>query len=300
MTLNLNTIRKKIEHLDYKICYYLSKCEFFENDNVIINENIIQNEIEKYKNCNKYFEEKEIIYEVLTNLFSIINTNNKIFLKLTKYISKRILIGFYVAICKYKLELPNLFNKSKSEIFNIITKPDIELIVLKRIKNNLIQLNVGHFYNEVSVLYKDYIIHYNKILQSSFIDYKNKIHKIQFKNNILNNLSNICSRYKKKIIITESNIYQLYSNQINENIFDVLVLENGEQIKSQKYVDKIINYLSNKKFHRDDIVIALGGGVIGDLVGYSSSIYMRGINFMQIPTSLLAMVDSSIGGKNRY
>lgn len=75
------------------------------------------------------------------------------------------------------------------------------------------------------------------------------------------------------------------------------VIKDGEKSKSQKIVDEIIRFLSKHQAHRDTVIIAMGGGVIGDVVGYCASIYMRGISYIQIPTSLIAQIDSSIGGK---
>ena len=62
-------------------------------------------------------------------------------------------------------------------------------------------------------------------------------------------------------------------------------------------VDRYLNILLKKNFNRSDLVIAVGGGITGDIVGFVSSIYKRGINFINLPTTLLAQVDSAIGGK---
>ena len=78
---------------------------------------------------------------------------------------------------------------------------------------------------------------------------------------------------------------------------DVLRLPAGEATKSWPYLTQSVEWLLEKKIERQDVVIALGGGVIGDLVGFASAILRRGIRFVQIPTSLLAQVDSSVGGK---
>ena len=75
------------------------------------------------------------------------------------------------------------------------------------------------------------------------------------------------------------------------------VLPHGEPTKSFQSLPKIYEALINAKLTRSDLLIALGGGVIGDLAGFAASSYLRGIKFVQIPTSLLAQVDSSVGGK---
>ena len=76
-----------------------------------------------------------------------------------------------------------------------------------------------------------------------------------------------------------------------------LVLPSGEGTKSWKYVIQVVEWMLEQKVERNDLVVALGGGVIGDLVGFAAAILRRGVQFVQIPTSLLAQVDSSIGGK---
>ena len=78
---------------------------------------------------------------------------------------------------------------------------------------------------------------------------------------------------------------------------DVLRLPAGEMTKSWPYLTQCVEWLLDKKVERQDVVIALGGGVMGDLVGFAAAILRRGIRFVQIPTSLLAQVDSSVGGK---
>ena len=78
---------------------------------------------------------------------------------------------------------------------------------------------------------------------------------------------------------------------------DVLKLPAGEATKSWPYLTQSVDWLLDQNIERQDVVIALGGGVIGDLVGFTAAILRRGIRFVQIPTSLLAQVDSSVGGK---
>lgn len=81
---------------------------------------------------------------------------------------------------------------------------------------------------------------------------------------------------------------------------DVLItfeIPPGESSKSRETVGAIHDWLAKKKCARDTIIIALGGGVVGDTVGFAAATYMRGIDFVQVPTTLLSMVDSSIGGK---
>lgn len=108
---------------------------------------------------------------------------------------------------------------------------------------------------------------------------------------------------KKCLIVTDSNVGPIYSEKVSKAVsenFDTVLCHEitaGEQSKNMNTVLDIMKVLTENKFGRKDILIALGGGVIGDITGFAASIYMRGIDFIQIPTSLLAMVDSSIGGK---
>ena len=105
----------------------------------------------------------------------------------------------------------------------------------------------------------------------------------------------------KIAVITDKNVEKLYLSQIGDifNDYSVFnyVVNGGEESKSITCFYEILEFLAENGFKRNDTVIALGGGVIGDLAGFTASTYMRGINLIMIPTSLLAMVDSSVGGK---
>ena len=103
------------------------------------------------------------------------------------------------------------------------------------------------------------------------------------------------------IVITNSTIAPLYLDKVLNNLnsfkVETLILPDGEQFKTLDYVTQIFDKLLNCKFSRNATLIALGGGVIGDMGGFSAACYQRGIAFLQIPTTLLAQVDSSVGGK---
>ena len=77
----------------------------------------------------------------------------------------------------------------------------------------------------------------------------------------------------------------------------IITVPDGEEYKNQESIDRILESLFNHRFNRKSLLIAFGGGVIGDMTGYASSIYQRGIDFIQIPTTLLSQVDASVGGK---
>jgi len=77
----------------------------------------------------------------------------------------------------------------------------------------------------------------------------------------------------------------------------IITVPDGEEYKNQESIDTILESLFNHRFNRKSLLIAFGGGVIGDMTGYASSIYQRGIDFIQVPTTLLSQVDASVGGK---
>lgn len=98
------------------------------------------------------------------------------------------------------------------------------------------------------------------------------------------------------IIITDENVYNAHTKRFKN--WNCIVLKPGEEYKTQSTVDEIIDQLIDMEADRKTTLVGVGGGVITDLTGYVASVYMRGISFGFIPTSLLAMVDASIGGKN--
>lgn len=108
---------------------------------------------------------------------------------------------------------------------------------------------------------------------------------------------------QKVAIITDSNVVGLYGEQVKEQLLlegfeaDLFVVPAGEASKSLSQATLLYDQLAEAGYTRSDGIIALGGGVIGDLAGFVASTYMRGLHFLQIPTTLLAQVDSSIGGK---
>lgn len=103
------------------------------------------------------------------------------------------------------------------------------------------------------------------------------------------------------LIVSNNIVAPLYIDNLNESltgkVVHQIVIQDGEVNKSQGSLFKILDYLINNNFRRNDTLIALGGGVIGDLAGFAAASYQRGMNLVQLPTSLLAQVDSSVGGK---
>ena len=110
-------------------------------------------------------------------------------------------------------------------------------------------------------------------------------------------------RAKKAIVITDTNVDGLYSKIVVDSLEKAgfstykFVFDAGEKSKNiNTYLD-IISFLAKNTISRKDVLIALGGGVVGDLVGFVASTYLRGIDFVQIPTTLLSIIDASVGGK---
>ncbi|ACM37928.1 MULTISPECIES: 3-dehydroquinate synthase [Rhizobium/Agrobacterium group] len=108
---------------------------------------------------------------------------------------------------------------------------------------------------------------------------------------------------RKAAIITDENVGALYHGALMDSLeadgFEAvsLTLPAGEKTKSFEHLTKVCDVLLEARIERNDVVIALGGGVIGDLTGFAAGIVRRGVRFVQIPTSLLSQVDSSVGGK---
>ena len=106
------------------------------------------------------------------------------------------------------------------------------------------------------------------------------------------------------VVITDKNVAQHYLSVITNSLSragincDAIILPTGAQTKNFKTLENLLSQLFNLKIERNTTLLALGGGVIGDLTGFTAAISLRGIDFIQIPTTLLAQVDSSVGGKS--
>lgn len=140
------------------------------------------------------------------------------------------------------------------------------------------------------------MVHYDNVpiypiyIKDSFNDLKNILNDEIYSN-------------RRFMILTDTNVSKHYLEEIKKITNDItkevysFIIKAGEESKTLDTVSNCYEELIINKFDRNDILIALGGGVVGDLTGFIASTYLRGIKFIQIPTSLLAMVDSSIGGK---
>ncbi|MGA0976291.1 MAG: 3-dehydroquinate synthase [Methylophilaceae bacterium] len=106
---------------------------------------------------------------------------------------------------------------------------------------------------------------------------------------------------KAVCIVSNTTVSKLYLSELKKSLNDYrvieVILEDGEQFKNADSLNQIYTVLLDNKFNRDSTIIALGGGVVGDIAGFAAASFMRGIPFIQIPTTLLSQVDSSVGGK---
>lgn len=134
---------------------------------------------------------------------------------------------------------------------------------------------------------------------------KDNSYPIYIKKGILNNVDKYIKNIyqgNKIMIISDDQVYSYYGERLTnvlkkEYVVDHVIVPHGEQSKRFDILPSLYKSLLEFKLTRTDLIIALGGGVIGDLVGFVASTYLRGVKLVQIPTSLLAQVDSSVGGK---
>jgi len=133
------------------------------------------------------------------------------------------------------------------------------------------------------------------------LDLQERSYDIFIGRNALNNLSEFLSHknYSKIFVITDTNVAKLHLPKLQTILpnCETIILDAGEQTKSFSYLEKTCEEILAKGVDRKALIVAFGGGVIGDLSGFIASILLRGIDFIQVPTTLLACVDSSVGGK---
>ena len=141
----------------------------------------------------------------------------------------------------------------------------------------------------------------NIAIDTSYNNFTESVYEFNKKN--IEDLSkiNINEIYDEVLIISDSNVYKhqldTFINSIKVKMVYEYIVPAGEDSKSLSVYEEIIKYCIKINISRKSLIIALGGGVVGDLAGFIASTYMRGIDVCQIPTSLLAQVDSSVGGK---
>ena len=113
----------------------------------------------------------------------------------------------------------------------------------------------------------------------------------------------VCPKSSLAAVISDDNVAPIYMERLTRSLetagFSVIsfVFPHGENSKNAGTYVEILNFLAENRVTRADLLVALGGGVVGDITGFAAATYLRGVKFVQVPTSLLAMVDSSVGGK---
>ncbi|MGB9680229.1 MAG: 3-dehydroquinate synthase [Thermoanaerobacteraceae bacterium] len=143
-------------------------------------------------------------------------------------------------------------------------------------------------------------------MDSVIVDLKERSYPIYLDYEGLDEVGNLIKKHlksRKTFVITDSNVYALYFEKIKKSLInngiDVTfkIIPAGEMSKNIKTAEMLLESAYDSGLLRDSSIIALGGGVVGDIAGFIAATYMRGISFIQIPTTLLAQVDSSVGGK---
>ena len=138
------------------------------------------------------------------------------------------------------------------------------------------------------------------------VDLEERSYPIYIESGCLNKIGEYLTKHyqgERTAVITDSIVKNYYSAVVEKSIkdsgFDVELIEMppGEKFKTLSVVESIYDRLLKKNFSRDSIIISLGGGVVGDLAGFVAATYLRGVKFIQIPTTLIAQTDSSVGGK---
>ena len=123
---------------------------------------------------------------------------------------------------------------------------------------------------------------------------------------LLDRAGELCAKHIgvcRVCVVTDDTVHALYFDRLSRTLLDAgyevypFVIPHGEGSKSTDSLVALLEFCAEHRLTRSDALVALGGGVVGDLCGFAAAIYLRGVRFVQIPTTLLAMVDSSVGGK---
>ncbi len=146
----------------------------------------------------------------------------------------------------------------------------------------------------------------NKSIESVTVELAERRYEIHVGAGLISNAGQYIApilKHPRTIIVTDENVAQHWLSPLQQSLSDhgvssdSIIMPPGEKTKDFAHLEILVNKLLSSHIERDTIIIALGGGVIGDLTGMAAAITLRGIDFIQIPTSLLAQVDSSVGGK---
>lgn len=131
------------------------------------------------------------------------------------------------------------------------------------------------------------------------VNIPNSEYGIVIERGVLSKTEKLLDLNRKILVVTDDNIPPVYAETVKKQCRDgiVKVIKSGEESKNLDTFRELLTVMLENNFTRKDAVIAVGGGVVGDLSGFAASCYMRGIDFYNIPTTLLSQVDSSVGGK---
>ncbi len=133
-----------------------------------------------------------------------------------------------------------------------------------------------------------------------------KEYNVHIGSGFLDNVGEMLTKIKKPcraVIVSDDTVFSIYGERVKKSLADngysvcEFVFPHGEESKSLENFEKIQEFCAENSITRTDLFVALGGGVTGDLTGFAASAYLRGVDFVQIPTTVLSMVDSSVGGK---
>ncbi len=129
------------------------------------------------------------------------------------------------------------------------------------------------------------------------INYSTSSTKVYIANDLMKLLATFLYKSKKYFVITDDIVHSLYSHLFKDLNVDFYVIKNGEKSKKMEVVNQIISYMFDKHYTKTDVIINFGGGVVSDLGSFVASIYKRGIEYINIPTTLIAQIDAAVGGK---
>lgn len=138
-----------------------------------------------------------------------------------------------------------------------------------------------------------------EVIMNLTVELKERSYPIVIERGCTSVLKNFINTKIKSFVISDAGVPEKWKRQIMNQLEDAVlfVVPQGEQAKSFAWYEACLKEMLKQGFHRNDQVVALGGGVVGDLAGFVAASYMRGIDFIQIPTTTLSQIDSSIGGK---
>ena len=127
----------------------------------------------------------------------------------------------------------------------------------------------------------------------------NSVYKINIERGLLHRASDLFNLNRKVLIVTDTGVPEQYAMTIASQCAEAVlfVFEQGEPSKNMDTFTGILQTLTENAFTRTDCIVAVGGGVVGDMAGFAASTYMRGIDFYNVPTTVLSQIDSSVGGK---